>query len=161
MKENSKTTNNPYSTSMAFDKKSDANDDETLKHINTYFINEFIGLSNSLDKKETKVYFSKERPLLAAFSTVAGPNRAKKAIKLALSQTVFNDNIIKNSNTILLLVSTDTIEADIDEIGVINDCIQELTGYNTSIIMSVGEDENLGEALAVTIVLSQSDYFKF
>jgi hypothetical protein len=53
MKENGKTTNNPYSTSMAFDKKSDANDDETLKHSNTYFINEFIGL-NSLDKGSKK-----------------------------------------------------------------------------------------------------------
>jgi cell division GTPase FtsZ len=161
MKENSKTTNNPYSTSMAFDKKSDANDDETLKHINTYFINEFIGLGNSLDKKETKVDFSKERSLLSAFSIVTGPNRAEKAIELALSQPLFSDKISKNSNTILLLISTHTTEVDIDEIGEINDYIQEIAGYNTSIIMSVSEDKNLGEALAVTIVLSQSDYFKF
>jgi cell division GTPase FtsZ len=159
MKENSKISNNPFSSSMAFGKKSDASDDETLKHINTYFINELIRLDNSLAKRETKFDISEKTPLLAAFAIFTGPNRAKKAIELALFQPLFNDNIIKNSNTILLLVSTDTIEVDIDEIGAINDYIQELTGYKTSIIMSVGEDQNLGEALALTIVLSQRDDF--
>jgi cell division protein FtsZ len=59
-----------------------------------------------------------------------------------------------------LLISTHTTEVDIDEIGEINDYIQEIAGYNTSIIMSVSEEESLGEALAVTIVLSESENFK-
>jgi cell division GTPase FtsZ len=160
MKKNSTIINNPFTSSMAFELKSDANDDETLKYINTSFINEFIGLGNSLDKKETKVSFSKGKPLLAAFSIVTGHNRAKKAIELALSQPLFSDKISKNSNTILLLISTHTTEVDIDEVGEINDYIQEIAGYNTSIIMSVSEEESLGEALAVTIVLSESENFK-
>jgi cell division GTPase FtsZ len=155
-----KTNINPFTSSMTFELKSESNDDETLKQINSYFINEFIGLGTPLAKKDTKGHFSKERPLLAAFAVFKGPNRANKAIELALSQPLFNDKIIKNSNTILLLISTDTIEVDIDEIGEINDYIQELTGYNTSIIMSVSEDENLGDALSVTIVLSESVNFK-
>jgi hypothetical protein len=65
-----------------------------------------------------------------------------------LALSTFNDKIIKRFYALLL--STDTTEVDIDEIGEINDYIQELTGYNTS-IMSVSE-ENLGDALSVTIV---------
>jgi cell division GTPase FtsZ len=160
MNENNKITNILFSSSMAFEKKSDANDDKSLKHINTFFINEYLKFGTSLQKKKKKVALGKEIPLLAAFSVVTGPNRAEKAIELALSLPLFNDKIIKNSNTILLLISTDTIEVDIDEIGEINDYIQELTGYNTSIIMSVSEDENLGDALSVTIVLSESVKFK-
>ena len=49
-----KTNINPFISSMAFELKSDANDDETLKNINSYFINEFIGLGTHLPKKETE-----------------------------------------------------------------------------------------------------------
>jgi cell division GTPase FtsZ len=159
-KKKMKTNINPFTSAMTFELKSGSNDDETLKHINTYFINEFIGIGAPLIKKETKVDFSKAKPLLAAFAIVSGPNRAKKAIELTLSQPLFSDKISKNSNTILLLISTHTIEVDIDEIGEINDYIQEIAGYNAPIIMSVSEDENLGEGLSVTIILSQSDNFK-
>lgn len=160
MKENSKINNNPFTSSMAFELKSDSNDDETLKHVNNYFINEYLENGTALKKKETKVDFSTETSLKAAFSIVAGPNRAKKAIELALSQPLFIDKISKKSNTILLLISTHITEVDIDEIGEINDYIQENTGYNTHIIMSVSEDKNLGDALAVTIILSHSGSFK-
>lgn len=153
MKENSKRINNQFSSSMAFESKSDANDDETLKHINTYFINEYLQSGTSLQKKETEVPFSKETPVLAGFSIVTGPNRAKKAIELALSQPIFDDKIIKESSAILLLISSHKIDVDIDEIGEINDFIQTKAGYDASIIMSVNEDENLEDALAVTIVL--------
>lgn len=160
MKKYTPIVNNPFSLSMAFELKSDANDDETLKQINTYFINEYLKTGTSLQKKETKVNFSKKTPLLAACAIFSGSNRAKKAIALALSQPLFIDKISKKSNTILLLISTHNTEVDIDEIGEINDYIQENTGYNTHIIMSVSEDKNLGDALAVTIILSHSGSFK-
>ncbi|MGO4820582.1 MULTISPECIES: hypothetical protein [unclassified Flavobacterium] len=160
MKKNSTIINNPFTSSMAFELKSDANDDESLKDVNTYFINEYLGIDTPLDKKETKVNLRYKKSLVAVFSIVTGPNRAKKAIELALSQPLFNDNISKNSNAILLLISTHTTEIDIDEIGEINDYIQTKAEYNTSIIMSVSEDENLGDAISVTIVLCESANFK-
>lgn len=145
---------------MTFELKSDVNDDKTLKDISTYFINEYLGIDTPLDKKETKVDLRNKKSLVAVFSIVTGPNRAKKAIEVALSQPLFNDKISKNSNAILLLISTHTTEIDIDEIGEINDYIQEISGYNTSIIISVSEDENLGDAISVTIVLCESANFK-
>jgi hypothetical protein len=52
--------------------ESESNGDETLKHINSYFINEFIGLGTTLPK-ETKGF--QWKPLLAAFAIVTGPNK--------------------------------------------------------------------------------------
>src|SRR5690606_3736021 len=43
-------------------------------------------------------------------------------------------------------------EITIDEIGEINDHIQIEAGHGANIIMGVGEDENLGEAIAVTVI---------
>ncbi|MGI9545979.1 MAG: cell division protein FtsZ, partial [Flavobacteriaceae bacterium] len=40
----------------------------------------------------------------------------------------------------------------IDEIGEINDHIQIEAGHNANIIMGVGEDDNLGDAIAVTVI---------
>jgi cell division protein FtsZ len=39
----------------------------------------------------------------------------------------------------------------IDEIGEINDHIQAEAGHNANIIMGVGEDESLGDAIALLL----------
>jgi cell division protein FtsZ len=53
---------------------------------------------------------------------------------------------------VLLLIVSGTNEITIDEIGEINDHIQVEAGHNANIIMGVGEDESLGESVAVTII---------
>src|SRR5690606_36469614 len=45
-----------------------------------------------------------------------------------------------------------TSEITIDEIGEVNGFIQTEAGFNANIIMGVGEDETLGDAVAVTII---------
>ena len=48
-------------------------------------------------------------------------------------------------------------EITIDEIGEINDHIQAEAGYGANIIMGVGEDDSLGEAISVTIIATGFD----
>lgn len=43
-------------------------------------------------------------------------------------------------------------EITLDEIGEINDHIQNEAGFGANIIMGVGEDETLGDAVAVTVI---------
>jgi cell division protein FtsZ len=81
-----------------------------------------------------------------------GTNRAKTAIVKALDSPLLNDNKITGAKNVLLLIVSGTNEVTLDEIGEINDFIQEEAGYDANIIMGVGEDENLGDAIAVTIV---------
>src|SRR5690606_6383790 len=85
-------------------------------------------------------------------ATASGENRAKDAIVSALDSPLLNDNKITGAKNVLLLIVSGTNEITIDEIGEINDHIQAEAGFNANIIMGVGEDESLGDAIAVTII---------
>jgi cell division GTPase FtsZ len=152
---NFKKTKNRFTASMLFESNLETNNEENLKRINTSFIKEFVKNRGLLTKKETTVDLEKRKPLLVGFAFATGYNRAKKVIELALSTLLFNDSIIVNANSILLLISSHIIEINIDEIGEINDYIQEKTKNKADITMLVSEDKNLSEALAITIILSE------
>ena len=51
-----------------------------------------------------------------------------------------------------MLIVSGTDEVTLDEIGEINDYIQTEAGYEANIIMGIGEDASLGDAITVTIV---------
>ena len=70
----------------------------------------------------------------------------------ALDSPLLNDNKINGAKNVLLLIVSGSQEITIDEIGEINDHIQIEAGHNANIIMGVGEDENLGDAIAVTVI---------
>ena len=63
-----------------------------------------------------------------------------------------NDNKITGAKNVLLLIVSGAQEITIDEIGEINDHIQNEAGHGANIIMGVGEDESLEESIAVTII---------
>ena len=65
---------------------------------------------------------------------------------------MLNDNKITGAKNVLLLIVSGSNEVTLDEIGEINDHIQDEAGYDANIIMGIGEDEELGDAIAVTIV---------
>ena len=88
-------------------------------------------------------------------SHAEGSNRAVLAVEKALHSPLLNDNKITGAKNVLLLIVSGTDEANeitIDEIGEINDFIQSEAGYNANIIMGVGEEEALGEAISVTVI---------
>ena len=90
-------------------------------------------------------------------ATALGENRAKEAIIAALDSPLLNDNKITGAKNVLLLIVSGTNEITIDEIGEINDHIQNEAGNNANIIMGVGEDETLGDAISVTIIATGFD----
>ena len=52
----------------------------------------------------------------------------------------------------MLLIVSGSQEITIDEIGEINDHIQNEAGHGANIIMGVGEDDSLEESISVTII---------
>ena len=82
----------------------------------------------------------------------SGENRAQEAIVAALDSPLLNDNKIAGCKNVLLLIVSGTEEITIDEIGEINDFIQEEAGHNANIIMGVGDDPTLGTSIAVTVI---------
>ena len=81
-----------------------------------------------------------------------GPNRAEAAVISALKGSLLLKSKIEGAQNILLAISSGKVEITIDEIGEINDYIQNKTGHCTKIVMGVSEDLKLGDAIAVNIL---------
>ena len=150
-------TKNQFTTSMILDSYPAAFYEYNLKNINSSFVKEFVKNRNLLAMKEIQSELGNSEQLLVGFAVVSGRNRAKKAIRLALSTPLLNNTIIEKTKTILLHISSDVIEMNLDETGVINDIIQERVGNKADIIMTVSEDKNLGKSLSITIIMSEFD----
>jgi cell division protein FtsZ len=108
--------------------------------------------TQNIDLKDAKTVLANSGTAIMGSAVASGDNRAKDAIISALDSPLLNDNKITGAKNVLLLIVSGTSEITIDEIGEINDHIQTEAGFNANIIMGVGEDETLGEAVAVTII---------
>ena len=108
--------------------------------------------TQNIDLRDAKTVLSNSGTAIMGSAASTGSNRAQEAIMKALDSPLLNDNKISGAKNVLLLIVSGTEEITLDEIGEINDHIQDEAGHNANIIMGVGEDENLGDAIAVTII---------
>ncbi|TMM32199.1 cell division protein FtsZ [Polaribacter aestuariivivens] len=106
----------------------------------------------NIDLHDAKTVLSNSGTAIMGSAKEEGKARAKTAIVKALDSPLLNDNKITGAKNVLLLIVSGTNEVTLDEIGEINDYIQDEAGYDANIIMGIGEDEELGDAIAVTIV---------
>jgi cell division protein FtsZ len=113
--------------------------------------------TQNIDLRDAKTVLANSGTAIMGSSVASGENRAKEAIIAALDSPLLNDNKITGAKNVLLLIVSGSNEITLDEIGEINDHIQSEAGYNANIIMGVGEDETLGDAVAVTIIATGFD----
>ena len=108
--------------------------------------------TQNIDLKDAKTVLSNSGTAIMGSAVATGQNRAQEAITKALDSPLLNDNKINGARNVLLLIVSGSTEITIDEIGEINDYIQSEAKSNVDIIMGVGEDDDLGEAIAVTVI---------
>ena len=108
--------------------------------------------TQNIDLRDAKTVLSNSGTAIMGSATAAGKSRAQEAIMSALDSPLLNDNKITGAKNVLLLIVSGTHEITIDEIGEINDHIQNEAGHGANIIMGVGEDEALQESISVTII---------
>ena len=108
--------------------------------------------TQNIDLKDAKTVLSNSGTAIMGSSVTSGSNRANEAVIKALDSPLLNDNKIEGSKNVLLLIVSGTEEITIDEIGEINEYIQNETGNSANIIMGVGEDLELGNNISVTII---------
>lgn len=113
--------------------------------------------TQNIDLRDAKTVLSNSGTAIMGSSTASGSSRANEAITKALDSPLLNDNKIDGAKNVLLLIVSGVQEITIDEIGEINDYIQNEAGFEANIIMGVGEDETLGEAIAVTVIATGFD----
>lgn len=113
--------------------------------------------TQNIDLRDAKTVLSNSGTAIMGSSIATGSSRANEAIMKALDSPLLNDNKIQGAKNVLLLIVSGSEEITIDEIGEINDHIQTEAGHGANIIMGVGEDEDLGESIAVTVIATGFD----
>jgi cell division protein FtsZ len=108
--------------------------------------------TQNIDLRDAKTVLSNSGTAIMGSALASGKSRAQDAIRKALDSPLLNDNKITGAKNVLLLIVSGTHEITIDEIGEINDHIQNEAGHGANIIMGVGEDESLEESIGVTII---------
>ena len=108
--------------------------------------------TQNIDLKDAKTVLSNSGTAIMGSSITSGSNRANEAVIKALDSPLLNDNKIEGSKNVLLLIVSGSEEITIDEIGEINEYIQNETGNSANIIMGVGEDLELGNNISVTVI---------
>ena len=108
--------------------------------------------TQNIDLKDANTVLSNSGTAIMGAAEASGDGRAQEAIRKALDSPLLNDNKITGAKNVLLLIVSGDQEITIDEIGDINDHIQEQSGFGANIIMGVGEDLNLGDSVSVTII---------
>jgi len=113
--------------------------------------------TQNIDLKDAKTVLSNSGTSIMGAASSSGSNRANDAITKALDSPLLNDNRISGAKNVLLLIVSGNEEITIDEIGEINDYIQEQAGYGANIIMGVGEDPELLDSISVTVIATGFD----
>ncbi len=108
--------------------------------------------TTNIDLRDAKTVLANSGTAIMGAATASGENRAKEAISAALDSPLLNDNHIRGAKNVLLLIVSGNEEITIDEIGEVNDFIQNEAGGAANIIMGIGEDESLGHEVAITII---------
>ena len=108
--------------------------------------------TQNIDLRDAKTVLANSGTAIMGSASASGANRASEAIGKALDSPLLNDNKIKGAKNVLLLIVSGTEEITIDEIGEINDHIQDEAGHSANIIMGVGEDSELQGAIGITVI---------
>lgn len=108
--------------------------------------------STNIDLKDARTVLADSGTAIMGTGKASGENKAKEAIVSALDSPLLNNNKISGANNVLLLIVSGENEVTMDEIGIINDYIQNEAGNNANIIMGIGEDLDLGDKISVTVV---------
>ena len=109
----------------------------------------------NIDLRDAKTVLANSGTAIMGSAIASGDGKAKKAITSALDSPLLNDNKISGAKQVLLLIVSgvgEENEVSIDEISEINEYIQSEAGYSANIIMGLGEDEKLGDAISVTVI---------
>ncbi len=113
--------------------------------------------TQNIDLRDAKTVLSNSGTAIMGSAIASGSNRSQEAIMKALDSPLLNDNKITGAQNVLLLIVSGSNEITLDEIGEINDHIQEEAGNSANIIMGVGEDETLDESISVTVIATGFD----
>ncbi|NCA85106.1 MAG: cell division protein FtsZ [Clostridia bacterium] len=106
----------------------------------------------NVDFEDVKTVMKNSGTAIMGSATAEGEDRARNAVREALSSPLLNDNKIQGAANILLYISSGKEEITFDEVTEITDYIQEEAGQSAEVIWGNGYEEELGDKISITLI---------
>ena len=106
----------------------------------------------NVDFEDVKTVMKNSGTAIMGSATAEGEDRARAAMREALSSPLLNDNKIQGAANILLYISSGKEEITFDEVTEITDFIQEEAGQSAEVIWGNGYEEELGDKISITLI---------
>lgn len=111
----------------------------------------------NVDFEDVKTVMKNSGKAIMGSAKAEGENRAIKAIEEAMRSPLLNDSNIAGAKNILLYITSGKEEVTLDEVHEITDYIQSICGDAAEVIWGNGEDQSLGNSIAITIIATGFD----
>ncbi|NOY48942.1 MAG: cell division protein FtsZ [Chlorobi bacterium] len=109
------------------------------------------------DFEDVKTVIKDSGKAIMGQAMAEGEDRATKAIEDAMNSPLLNDNDINGATNILLHIVSGTDDITMDEISEITEHVQDASGHEADVIWGLGEDESLGNNIAITVIATGFD----
>lgn len=106
----------------------------------------------NVDFEDVKTVMKDSGTAIMGSAVAEGADRARNAVREALSSPLLNDNKIIGASNILLYISSGKEEITFDEVTEITDYIQEEAGQSAEVIWGNGYDDSLGDKISITLI---------
>jgi len=111
-----------------------------------------VTLHVNLDFADVQTVMKESGVAIMGSASCEGDNRAIRAVELALTSPLLNDNNVKGARYVLLNITCGSDDITMDELGQITDFIQDAAGQSADIIKGYGIDPSLGNKINITLI---------
>jgi len=106
-----------------------------------------------IDFRDVNTVMQESGVALMGFGSAEGEDRAIKAVEQAIESPLLNDNNINGAKNVLLYISSSVEnEVTMSEFEEITNFVQKATGANVDVIWGAGNNETLGDKIAITLI---------
>ncbi|WP_299546917.1 cell division protein FtsZ [Seonamhaeicola sp.] len=106
----------------------------------------------NLELSRAKKFFGNKGRAIMGMASASGENSGKKAISDALKSPFLDENSIYGAKNVFLHIIYGTQEPGLDEIVEINNAVTKASSEQTEIVMSLTQDEQLEDGIAITLI---------
>ena len=106
----------------------------------------------NVDFEDVKTVMQGSGKAIMGSGIASGPDRAVKAVEMALNSPLLDDTDIKGAANVLLYITSGKNEISLEELNEITGFITSRTGEDANVIWGDGIDDNLDDEISITLI---------
>ncbi len=106
----------------------------------------------NVDFEDVKTVMQGSGKAIMGAGIASGPDRAVKAVEMALNSPLLDDTDIVGASNVLLYITSGKNEISLEELNEITGYITSRTGEEANVIWGDGVDDNLDDEISITLI---------